>query len=216
MNKKVFAFCMAALLLTGCGSTAPAAGSSTAEESNSEEDSYVYHSIWGFDFPVPENMTELPYNYTHPYNCWKNNDENVPVYYSYDFYTSSYQDPSYTLEQLPDAVLETVESTLYGAYESNTQKYSVNPDRSKYVIESKTEAEFLGFPALQERGYLTTYEGIKVNYIFHYAYVDYPKIDEYHVPTFFFIFTASDDKAALDLMDEYADFAINESKFDEE
>ena len=69
---------------------------------------------------------------------------------------------------------------------------------------------------MQERGYLTTYDGIKVNYIFHYAYVDYPKIDEYHVPTFFFIFTASDDKAALDLMDEYADFAINESKFDEE
>ena len=29
MNKKVFAFCMAALLLTGCGSTAPAAENST-------------------------------------------------------------------------------------------------------------------------------------------------------------------------------------------
>lgn len=213
MNKKVFAFCMAALLLTGCGSTAP---DSTAEESSAADESSEYHSIWGFDFPVPENMTRLPYSYKYPYSFWKNNDENVPVYYSCEFYTSSYQDPSYTLEQLPEAVLETVEASLYGVYKTNTQKYSAQADRSRYTIESKTESEFLGFPALQERGYLTTYDGIKINYIFHYAYVDYPKIKEYHVPTFFFIFTDSDEKAALDLMDQYADFVIKESKFDEE
>ncbi|MBR5364491.1 MAG: hypothetical protein IK134_14350 [Oscillospiraceae bacterium] len=220
MKKKVLAIWVMAVLLTGCGSTAPAAESngsaeenSAAAESSSQDESSEYRSIWGFEFPVPEGMTRLPYDYRYPYSFWKNDDENVPVYYAGEFYTSSYQDPSYTLEQLPDAVLETVEASIYGVYKSNTQKYSTAPDRSKYIIESTTEGEYLGFPALHEKGYLTTYEGIKVNYIFHYAYVDYPAIKEYHVPTFFFIFSDSDKQEALDLMDEYSDFVLKNSKF---
>ena len=96
MNKKVFAFCMAALLLTGCGSTAPAAENSvkptadslseapTAEQQETEDESSgaslhedevleYYENIGGMniDIPYPARLEFVPLPDDHLYTTNK-------------------------------------------------------------------------------------------------------------------------------------------------
>lgn len=230
MKKYVSALVLTALLLTGCGNTAGTATSSTssadqsseavpasaeseqisesqAVESTAED---AYYDFYGIDFPIPSDMSEFSKASGRNLRCWVGGAEGNEVYYAMDVYLDSeYQDASkgHSIEELPDLVLTRIDDQLYTALGSGTNG---KPERK--AVDLQTEEEFMGVPALCEKGTITTSEELKVNYVVHYAYVDFPASNREHCPTFWLAFTASDDKDALDLMNKAAEAPLTQAK----
>lgn len=238
MKKSLFAICMAAIMLTGCGNAATS-GESTANTSSkadtassavSDDESKddvtdsqgddTFYDLYGIDFPVPGEMSEFMKASGRNLRCWcttyEPNDYHPLdyTYYALDVYIDDeYQDVSkgHTLEELPDLMLTSIDDQLYTALESST-----NGKAERKTVESQTEEEFMGVPALCEKGTITTYEDLKVNYIVHYAYIDnFTSSGREHCPTFWLAFTASDDKDAIDLMNKAADLPLTKAKLHE-
>ena len=220
MKKSVSVFVMATLLLTGCGNAAGTAESSApasdaVKQSDDSKESKAsskqeFHDWWGIEMPIPQGMELSQQTLKSDLYCWIGGSESDPVYYAMNFsYDDEYLDESkgHTLEDLPEALLWVTDDFLNRMCDSNTNK-----DFSKVAVDSSTEEQFLGFPALCQTGTFTTYEDAKIHYKAYYAYLDYPKNNSKHVPSVWFAFTQSDDKDALKLMNEAADAPLTQAR----
>lgn len=230
MKKYVSALVLTALLLTGCGNTAGTATSSTPSADQSSEAVPVsaeseqisesqeaeasaedtFYDLDGIDFPVPAGMEKYSKAEGKNLRSWVGGSDDAAVYYSLDVrINAEYQDEAngHTVAELPEIMLDRLDKHLYVALDSST-----DGEIERKVVESQTEEEFMGVPALCEKGVITTYEDLKVNYIAHYAYLDFSEGNEMHTPTFWIAFTASDDKDALDLMNKAAEAPLTQAK----
>lgn len=231
MKKSLFAICIAAIMLTGCGNAATS-GESTAdtsskaetassavsddeskdEESDSQGDE-TFCDLDGIDFPIPSGMEKVSKAEGKGKRTWSGNANDATVYYAIDVrINDEYQNEEngYTVADLPNIMLSRIDDHLYLTLGSNT-----DGDAERKTVESQTEEEFMGVPALCEKGFITTYEDVKVNYIAHYAYLDFSEGNEMHTPTCWFVFTTSDDKDAIDLMNKAADLPLTKAKLHE-
>jgi len=227
MKKFVSVFVLATVLLTGCGNAAGTAvgtaessapASETAKQSEDPKEDKAsseqeFHDWWGIEMPVPQGMELFERLLKSDMYCWIGGTESDPVYYAMEFsYEDEYLDESkgHTLADLPEALLWVTDDFLYRMCDSNTNK-----DFSKVAVDSSTEEQFLGFPALCQTGTFTTYEDAKIHYKAYYAYLDYPRNNRKHVPSVWFAFTQSDDKDALKLMNEAADAPLPQARLRE-
>lgn len=230
MKNYVSALVLTALLLTGCGSIAPAAedsnsaaGSSSeaataAAESKQSEDNTVaeaaaatqeFYDYYGIDMPIPSGMQENSSISRSGLHCWSGGTESSTVYLVYDLSSNDeYQNPAngHTLDELPESFLWLWDKYLYKMYESNA-----NDDFTNISINEKTETEFMGVPVLRESGVITTYNDTKINYAAYYAYANFPSLAE-HVPAIWFACTTSDDKDAIELMNSAVDAPLTQAK----
>lgn len=234
MKKSLFAICMAAIMLTGCGNTAgtaenstPAVNSSDAVDSEesveSEQDTesqqaeqsseQSFYDWWGIDMPVPAGMEEVEAALKKDLQCWTNDAGDNTVYYAMDFsYDDEYLDESkgHTLDELPEVMLWQVDEYLLLMCGGSTGEKI-----SRMTVDSKTETEFLGAPVLCEKGTFTLNNDHKANYVIYYSYQYFPRSDRKHVPSFWIAFTESDDKEALELMERAAEAPLKEAKLHE-
>ena len=222
MNKKVFAFCMAALLLTGCGSTAPAAGNSTvadqasqAAETKSEKtpekeekadssEEFEYYDWDGIVMPIPAGMEEHVRSRMANLRCWCDGKDEEAVYYAFssDFYIA----PE-TLDELPEKIIKTCDNYFYYVFDSDTLG-----DYSKVTSDETSDEDFIGFPARRIKGTVTLNNGTKLNYIAHYAFLDFSGSGDKNTPSFWMSFTSSDSKDALDRMEKAAALPLTQAK----
>ncbi|MBR3422516.1 MAG: hypothetical protein IKG98_10725 [Ruminococcus sp.] len=239
MKKGIFAICMAAVMLTGCGSTAGSSESSkndalatTAaaqqeteakqEENTQETESSVslevgeYHNWNGIDMPFPKGWEVDDIIDRTGMICLTGGSESAPVYYGMDFdFDEKLQDVSqgHTLDELPEELLFTMQPFMHRKCKQDT-----NGDFSKVAVDSSTEVEFLGFPALCRTGTFNCYGDITIYYKAYYAYLDFPDFGDEgkHVPSFWLAYTTSNDIDALYLMEKAADLPLTKAKLHEE
>lgn len=96
-------------------------------------------------------------------------------------------------------------------------KQDTNGEFSKVAVDSSTEVEFLGFPALCRKGTFNCYGDITIYYKAYYAYLDFPNFEDEgkHVPSFWLAYTTSNDIDALYLMEKAADLPLTKAKLHE-
>lgn len=222
MKKAVWVVTLAALLLTGCGSTASLAGSSSpdaesssqaaaeqkedsepAESSETDEEAELYD--WnGIDMPIPAGMEEHVRSRMKWLSCWFNGKDEEAVYYT--FASAFYMDPK-TVEEIPEKSIETMDKYFYAVFESDTLG-----NYSKVTADETSEEEFLGSPALCVKGTVTLNDKTKLNYIAHYAFLDFSESGDMNTPSFWMSFTPSDSKDALDRMEKAAALPLTQAK----
>lgn len=234
MNKKVFAFCMAALLLTGCGSTAPAAGSSTAAESSSSaapakeesagkeeksegaQDEIVTEFMeWrGYDMPIPPGMEIFDKARRLGYQCCWNHDTDNSVFLTF---LQEYRAPEtdkpggYTLDDLPEVMVKE-ESRHLGQMLLS----SINDDFSRVTIDSKSESQMLDYPLLRAEGTMNSILNDNINYIAYYGFLGDGGTDKMVIPSCWIAYTCSDSQDALDQMKQAAELPLTYAKLHEE
>ena len=228
MKKHVSAICLAALLLTGCGSTAttaessaPAAETSSAakeesapekEESAPKADSaeesadqeQEFFDLDGLEMPIP---SELKRDYVSDEFAFSNvpRDTKVenPVYFLFEnAYPEKDEDgnfKTYTAEEIPDAVWRRLNSSI-------TPFYLSGATTTKKTVESASDVTFLDNPAICEKGTLLTVENVSLHYVAYYSALEFPgKLKGVPFPFYWIAFTPSDDPEALDLMNRAAE-----------
>lgn len=234
MKKHVSIFVLAALLLTGCGNTAGTADSSTsaadasssaesaseqadsvaeAEPSEDKAEQDVTYFDWaGIDMPIQPEMHRDKGNsivrtfHNIPIDTVIEN----PVYFAMNsIYPEPGDDgeyPTYTPEELPELLEITFHRSINHYYPSDEVF-------SKKTVESTLKGEFMGEPAVGEKGTVVTSEDTKLNYVVYYAFVDMPGLYlESKVPMLWIAFTPSDDKEALELMERAAEAPLKQAK----
>lgn len=223
MKKYVLAFILTSLLLTGCGSAAGTAESSTpatgqlseTAESKSEEmtqeaekadslEKLEYYNWNGIDMPIPAGMEEHVRSRKKNLRCWFGTTKEEKVYY---MFSSDYYTAGETVDQLPERLLNRMDDHFYAVFESNTLN-----DFSKVKIDESSEEEFLGFQTLAAKGTASLNDGTTVNFIAHYAYLDFSESGDTHAPSFWMSFTSSDSKDALDRMEKAAALPLTQAK----
>ena len=225
MKKHVSAICLAALLLTGCGSTAttaessaPAAETSSAakeesapekEESapkadsaeESAEQEVEYYKWQGIEMPIPAGMEIDNVAKNKSYMLWTGGTESDPVYYGF---SSDYFSPDIT--RTDDDALEKSADVLYDSINQfiSVYYYSKTATNQK-ALASSEKTTFLDYPALREEGTITTEDNVKLNYVAYYFVLDYTDGGYPDLPSFWIAFTPSDDPEALKTMKKTAD-----------
>ena len=237
MKKSLFAICMAGIMLTGCGNTAGTADSSTsaadasssAESASEQADSVAeaqpsedkaeqdvtYFDWAGIDMPIQPEMHRDKGNsivrtfHNIPIDTVIEN----PVYFAMNsIYPEPGDDgeyPTYTPEELP----ELLEITFH---RSINHYYSSDEVFSKKTVESTLKGEFMGEPAVGEKGTVIAVDDTKLNYVVYYVFADMPDLYlESKVPMLWIAFTPSDDKEALELMERAAEAPLKQAKLHE-
>ena len=236
MKKGIFAICMAALMLTGCGNSAGTAQSSTpaadassatvadseqadsvsetesAEESADQEQEFI--DWFGIEIPIPSGMERCivgdEYVFSNePHDTRIDN----PVYFAFEnAYPEKDEDGNYkiyTAAEVPDAVWVRMNDVI-------TPFYLTNAGNTKKNVESTSEATFLDNPVLCEHGTLQTVENVNLHYVAYYTAVEFPKRNKgRQFPIFWIAFTPSDDPEALELMERAAEAPLKEAKLQE-
>lgn len=238
MNKKVFAFCMAALLLTGCGSTAPAAENSTpAAESVSQAESaaekesekaenipedeeivYDTNRKGGVDIP---RLKRLYYALTGESGIYVNNmtinpdcvDLDSLVFYEIggEFSATEFADywgKPVTTESLFERRIDQMEYRLSRIY-----GHSIGNDLSKFTFEKEEEEEILGFKAIRSTGTIRIKKDDNaertIHFIHHLAFINNDMVTDW------MSFTSSDNQEQLDEMQYLADLPLTKAKLHE-
>lgn len=225
MKKHVSAICLAALLLTGCGSTAttaessaPAAETSSAakeesapekEESapkadsaeESAEQEVEYYEWQGIEMPISAGWEMDSPAALKSYTLWTGGTESDPVYFGFDSLYSSAditRTDADALTKTADALYEKINRYISVYYRSRS-------DTSKKTVDSVEETTFLNYPVLREEGSITTEDNVKLNYVAYYFVLDYTDGGYPDLPSFWIAFTPSDDPEALNTMKKTAD-----------
>ena len=225
MKKQVSAICLAALLLTGCGGAAGTAGSSTpdaaqssqavAEQAEQKEESKAaesseaaeeleYYDWTGIDMPIPAGMEKQSRASMKNLRCWTDDKGAEAVYYA--FTTDFYIAPD-SLDVIPEQTMKCMDEYFYVVFESDT-----SADYSKMTADETSDEDFLGFPTRRIKGTVTLDNGTKLNYIAHYAFMDFWESERTHKPSFWIAYTASDSKDALDRMEQAAALPLTQAK----
>ena len=227
MKKQVSAICLAALLLTGCGGAAGTVGSSTpdaaqssqavaeqaeqkeeskaAESSEAAEEAEVYD--WdGIDMPIPAGMEEESLASMRHLRCWTDKKHKAPEQIYYEFASDFYIAPE-TLDEMPEKMIKTLDKYFYAVFDSDTLE-----NYSKFTEDETSDEDFLGFPARRIKGTVTLNDGTKLNYIAHYAFLDFPGDGDKNTPSFWMAYTSSDSKDALDRMEKAAALPLTQAK----
>lgn len=236
MKKGIFAICMAALMLTGCGNTAgtaqsstPAADTSSVTEADSEQADSVsetesaeesadqeqeFFDLDGLEMPIP---SELKRDYVSDEFAFSNvpRDTKVedPVYFLFEnVYPEKDEDgnfKTYTAEEIPDAVWRRLNSSI-------TPFYLSGATTTKKTVESASDVTFLDNPAICEKGTLLTVENVSLHYVAYYSALEFPgKLKGVPFPFYWIAFTPSDDPEALELMERAAEAPLKEAMLHE-
>lgn len=238
MKKHICIICLAALMLTGCGSTAsqdntPAsdntAGNSASadaqdtpaddkKDENAEEE-IVYSDVYDIQFsiPRPASLKKMPYTMDTVYvteTLW--DEDFVDGKRSYDAKEVVYfQDRLFynndNIECNLDSLLEDHFLKDIDVMLRDYYDKSTNEDISRYTIDENTEEDFLGTPARRISG------TIKAGYDSDGEYIDvhfvaHLCIPETNRPFMTFTCTASNDKEKLDTMTHIADLITTKIK----
>lgn len=233
MKKYVSIFVLAALMLTGCGSTAgtaqssaPAEDASSVTEAASGQDDSVsetesveesvdqeqeFFDLDGLEMPIP---SELKRDYVSDEFAFSNvpRDTKVenPVYFLFEnVYPEKDEDgnfKTYTAEEIPDAVWRRLNSSI-------TPFYLSGATTTKKTVESASDVTFLDNPAICEKGTLLTVENVSLHYVAYYSALEFPgKLKGVPFPFFWIAFTPSDDPEALDLMNRAAEAPLTQAR----
>jgi len=237
MKKRIFAICMAAVMLTGCGSTAagtpdagasgspgsPAAAGKKDEKIDRENEQLDYNNGWtDVELPYPARLKRCPYGLTGvlatntvtDFEGDEYDEENTVFYiFEEDFSDETEELPGLD-QMLEETFIEDVSDWFYRAFDSVADEFST------YTIESKEEKEILGYKALRASGTIQTKNGPALDedsYIVHFtsyysifknAYSD----KEEYLPVMWMAFTLSNDEEVLDDMNYIADLALTKAK----
>lgn len=233
MNKKVFAFYMAALLLTGCGSTAPAAENHVSGDAVSSADSVKKESAdkeeksdgaqdvevteyinWnGYDMPIPPGMEIFDKaRRLGLKGCWNENTEATVFYTLLQEKEAPESDKpgGYTLDDLPEVMLMKTHSML------SDMINGINRDFSRITIDSKSEAKLWDFPLLRAEGTMHSISDDNIKFIAYYGFLDNDSNDRKHIPSCWIAYTCSDSKEALEQMKQAAELPLTYAKLHEE
>ncbi|MBO4877089.1 MAG: hypothetical protein J5501_03680 [Ruminococcus sp.] len=236
MKKRICLICLAAVMLTGCGSTAPqnntsdnAAGNSAgadaqgspADEKKDEnaEEEIVYRDRTDIhlSIPRPASLKQKPYTNDIVYvteTLWDEDfvngkrvyDKNEVVFFQ-DLLFYNKDNIECKLDTLlEDQFLKKIDNALYDYYEKNACE-----DISRYTIDENTEEDLAGTPARRisgtiKTGYDSDGEYLDVHFIAHLC------IPETNHPFMTFTCTASNNKDKLDTMTHIADMIITKVK----
>ena len=223
MKKYVAVLALTSLLLTGCGNAAGTAEGSTpaadaspkaAEESNSvepqkESEATVepeFYNWSGIDMPIPLGMERPPLASDRSMWLWQGGTDDAPVYFAFG---SIYE----TLDKTEDQALEKAADAMWVKLNKQIELfYLSNSDTSKKNVDSTKEVTFFDRSALREEGTIVTEYDEKFNYVAYYAFLDFSESGETDLPSLWMAFTPSDDKNAIELMNQAADAPLTDAK----
>ncbi len=239
MKKRLFAICMAALMLTGCGSTAPSGGSSAAgtgtsaaspektkdaqktekQESGAREDEELVYDdtvntkMKCIDMPRPKRMVNgglgKVYYATHSFSHRDYHNVDDVVFYRW-----LTEDPAVvSKESFKDlSAEELVNMIITGMKDYLNDAFGewLSDDYPPSTIDAEEEKEMLGYKVKRYSGMISFRgEEKKVHYILNLAFVDNEQV------LWWISFTRSDAQSELDEMLYLADLPLNKAKFHE-
>ncbi|MBO7473994.1 MAG: hypothetical protein J6Y71_04310 [Ruminococcus sp.] len=232
MKKGIFAICMAAVMLTGCGSTAGSSESSKndapattaaaqqeteaeTEAATSQEDEEVeYYDWYGIDMPIPSGMeiSNLARRQHVLNECWEGGEPSDMVFYSFDqvYSESEYLDESqgHTLEELPE--LKALGDRLV------TKFNAVCQCAGRVTVDSSSKETFMGHEVLCVNGTVVPTVDDPIHIKIYYGYLDNAAEEGYkHIPSCWYAFTQSNDAEALEMMENAADLPLTKAKLHE-
>lgn len=231
MKKGIFAICMAAVMLTGCGSAATSSSDdstadkpattaaaeqeaeATAAAATSQEDEELEYSDWyGIDMPIPSGMEISNLAYRQYVECWEGGEPSDMVFYSFDqvYSESEYLDESqgHTLEELPE--LEALEDRIIEKFNAVCQC------AGRITVDSSSKETFMGHEVLCVNGTAVPTFDDPIHIKIYYGYLDNSAKEDYkHIPSCWYAFTQSNDAEALEMMEKAADLPLTKAKLHE-
>ena len=226
MKKGIFAICMAAVMLTGCGSAAgssesskndvpatTAAAQQETEAATSQEDEELEYSDWyGIDMPIPSGMIISDLARRQYVECWEGGEPSDMVFFSFDqlYSESEYLDESqgHTLEELPE--LGTLEDRIIEKFNAVCQC------AGRITVDSSSKETFLGHEVLCVNGTAVPTLDEPIHIKIYYGYLDNSAKEGYkHIPSCWYAFTQSNDAEALEMMEKAADLPLTKAKLHE-
>ncbi len=238
MKKHICLICLAALMLTGCGSKASqdnttasgntAGNSAGADAQNTPaddkkdetaEEEIVYHdkSSITFSIPRPASLKLEPYTTDTIYATETILDEDIlngkTIYDENEvvFFQEMLFYNNDNVECNLDTLLE--DHFLSDIDDTLYENYEKNAceDISRYTIEDNTEEDFLGTPARRISGTIKAGFDAEGEYI-DVHFIAHLCIPETNRPFMTFTYTASNDKEKLDTMTHIADLIVTKIK----
>jgi len=221
MKKGLFAICMAAIVLTGCGNAATS-GESTADTSSKaetasslhEDEVIKYSEYGGIDMPYPDRMypafnNDSHFRETHEWNHSTQENVETVVFYDYNGYSGEYSSDDktsreeQTFEDYVSFEFSSIENKFYDCYDS----YQNDPDN--FTIDSKEDIVLLGNNGTRGTGTYTLNNGRKLNFIYNTVFVGE------NGRVWWMVFTESNEQSELDEMQYLAGLPLNKAKLDE-